>query len=140
MRSTSTKKDEERGSDARPWNAAANFAFTPGLLSGDEASLELCEAMIDISAALFNVSSKEMRKPGRSTLDIARVRQIAMYVCHVVLRLSMTDIGKAFGRDRTTVIHACHLIEDLRDDEDFDHIISTTERVAIAAFRNRIEA
>ena len=27
------------------------------------------------------------------------VRQIAMYVCHVALRISQTDIGEAFGRD-----------------------------------------
>ncbi len=139
MRSTSNKKVAERDDDARPWRIASGIAFTSGLLSKEEIALELCEAMIDISAALFNVSSKEMRKPGRSTLDVARVRQIAMYICHVVLRLSMIDIGKAFGRDRTTVIHACHLIEDLRDDEDFDRIISMAERVAVAAFGNRAE-
>ncbi|HEY6630294.1 MAG TPA: helix-turn-helix domain-containing protein, partial [Rhizobiaceae bacterium] len=66
-------------------------------------------------------------------------RQVAMYVAHVVLRLNMTDIGRAFGRDRTTVIYACHLIEDLRDDDDFDRIITMTERVALAAFSNRLE-
>ncbi len=43
-----------------------------------------------------------------------------MYVAHVTLRLSMADIGRGFGRDRTTVVYACHLIEDLRDDDDFD--------------------
>lgn len=104
----------------------------------DEQALELCEAMIDITAALFNVSSKDIRRPGRSSLGVSRVRQVAMYVTHVVLKLSMSEIGKAFGRDRTTVLHACHLIEDLRDDEDFDRIIIMTERVAAAAFNNRI--
>ena len=69
--------------------------------------------------------------------DVSRVRQITMYVAHVVLRLSMTDIGRAFGRDRTTVLYACHLVEDLRDDTDFDRIITMTERVALAAFGNR---
>jgi len=106
--------------------------------SREERTLELCEAMIDIAAALFNVSGKDLRKPGRSSLGVSRVRQVAMYVCHVVLRLNMTDIGKAFGRDRTTVVHACHLIEDLRDDRDFERIITTTERVAVAAFGRRI--
>lgn len=110
-----------------------------GLSGGrEERTLELCEAMIDIAAALFNVSGKDLRKPGRSSLGVSRVRQVAMYVCHVVLRLNMTDIGKAFGRDRTTVVHACHLIEDLRDDRDFERIITTTERVAMAAFGRRI--
>jgi chromosomal replication initiation ATPase DnaA len=61
-----------------------------------------------------------------------------MYVAHVVLRLNMSDIGRAFGRDRTTVQYACHLVEDLRDDTDFDRIITMTERVALAAFGNRL--
>jgi chromosomal replication initiation ATPase DnaA len=94
--------------------------------------------MIDIAAALFNVSGKAIRQPGRSSLDVSRVRQVAMYVAHVVLRLNMGDIGKAFGRDRTTVLYACQMIEDLRDDEDFDRIITMTERVALAAFGKRI--
>ena len=104
----------------------------------DELALELCEGMIDIVAALFSVSSKDLRRPGRPSLSVGRVRQIAMYVAHVVLRLSMADIGRGFGRDRTTVIYACHVIEDLRDDQDFDRIITVTEQVALAAFRNRL--
>jgi chromosomal replication initiation ATPase DnaA len=55
-----------------------------------------------------------------------------------VLRLSMNEVGHGFGRDRTTVLYACHLIEDMRDDEDFDCLVARTERVALAAFRNRI--
>ena len=103
----------------------------------DERALELCEGMIDIAAALFNVSGKELREPGKSGLQIARVRQIAMYVAHVALRLRMRDIGHGFGRDRTTVVYACHLVEDMRDDEDFDRIVAMTERVALAAFSGR---
>jgi chromosomal replication initiation ATPase DnaA len=103
----------------------------------EEEVIELCEGMIDVTAALFSVSSKEMRKTGRTTSEVSRVRQIAMYVTHVVLGLSMVEVGKGFQRDRTTVLHACHLIEDMRDDGDFDKIIGMTERVAVAAFRNR---
>ncbi len=51
----------------------------------------------------------------------------------------MVDIGRGFGRDRTTVMHACHLVEDLRDDEDFDRVVAVTERVAIAALCRREE-
>jgi chromosomal replication initiation ATPase DnaA len=60
-----------------------------------------------------------------------------MYVAHCTLGLTMTDIGTGFGRDRTTVLHACHLIEDMRDDIEFDRIVTTFERVALAAFGNR---
>ncbi|PSM18521.1 chromosomal replication initiator DnaA [Nitratireductor sp. StC3] len=93
--------------------------------------------MIDIAAAIFAVSSKELRRPGRTALAVARVRQIAMYVAHVVMGLSMSEVGRGFGRDRNTVLHACHLIEDMRDDEEFDAIVAMAERVARAALRYR---
>ena len=105
-----------------------------------EPVIDLCEAMIDVAAALYNVSSKELREPGRSTLAVTRVRQIAMYVAHVACGLSMRQVGLGFGRDRTTVLHACHLIEDLRDDEEFDRHIALTERVVRAAFVRRGDA
>jgi len=104
-----------------------------------ERIMEVCEAMIDICAALFNVSSKELRQTGRTSNGVARVRQIAMYVTHVVLGVSMQEVGRCFGRDRTTVRHACHLVEDMRDDEDFDLAVVRIERVALAAFRGRLE-
>lgn len=61
-------------------------------------------------------------------------RQIAMYVCHVSLQIPMRDIGHAFGRDRTTVGHACHVVEDRRDDAAFDDFVSAIERIATAVF------
>jgi chromosomal replication initiation ATPase DnaA len=134
---TSIKAVELSDAEKAPWKSITGTIFhTAG--PRDERAIELCEGMIDITAALFNVSSKEIRKPGRSNLGVSRVRQVAMYVAHVVLRLNMSDIGRAFGRDRTTVQYACHLVEDLRDDTDFDRIITMTERVALAAFGNRL--
>lgn len=120
-----------------PWPDVADAAFASQAGNREERTIALCEAMIDITAALFNVSGRELRKAGRSSMGVSRVRQVAMYVAHVVLRLNMADIGKAFGRDRTTVLYACHLIEDLRDDDEFDRIITMTERVALAAFGSR---
>lgn len=105
--------------------------------SGDEHIFDLCEGTIDIMAALFNVSSKEIRRPGRGDVGVARMRQVAMYVAHVALGLSMRDIGRGFARDRTTVLYACHLIEDLRDDPEFDRTIHMAERVVQAAMTNR---
>ena len=139
MQLTSIKAAEFSEVQEAPWQGITETIFTaPPAGPRDELALELCEGMIDITAALFNVSSKEIRKPGRSSLGVSRVRQVAMYVAHVVLRLNMTDIGRAFGRDRTTVLYACHLVEDLRDDTDFDRIITMTERVALAAFGTRL--
>jgi hypothetical protein len=56
-------------------------------------------------------------------------RQMAMYLAHVAFRLSFTQVGQLFGRDRTTVAHACGVIEDLRD----DHILDRALTVLAAA-------
>ena len=104
----------------------------------EERVVDACDCVIEIAAAIFSLPSRELRRPGRCADAISRVRQIAMYVTHVVLGLSMTEIGKGFGRDRTTVMHACHLVEDLRDDDDFDQIIARAEHIVTAAFRGRM--
>jgi hypothetical protein len=112
--------------------------FQPSSKRRDELAMEMCESIIDIAAVLFSVSSKDLRAPGRTSAPVARVRQIAMYVTHVVLRLTMGEVGRGFGRDRTTVLHACQVVEDLRDDAEFDRHVVLFERVAYAAFRSRL--
>ena len=62
------------------------------------------------------------------------VRQISMYICHVVLQISLTDIGLSFGRDRTTVSHACHVVEDRRDNPAYDDFVACVERVVTSVF------
>ena len=52
-------------------------------------------------------------KSTRRERKIARPRQLAMYLAKVLTPLSLPDIGKAFGRDHTTVMHAVKTMEDL---------------------------
>lgn len=113
---------------------AAAMAQTP---AGSDHVLAACEGVIDIVAVLFNVSSKDLRGPGRSTFAVSRVRQIAMYAAHVRLGFTMAEVGLGFGRDRTTVLHACHQIEDLREDAEFDDIVARVEQVIAVAFGQR---
>ncbi len=50
----------------------------------------------------------------RSTLKnkgTNEARQVAMYLIRKLTNLSFPEIGKEFGRDHTTVIHACNKIE-----------------------------
>lgn len=105
-----------------------------------ERVMEVCEGLIDICAALFNVSSKEIRQTGRTGQDVARVRQIAMYVAHAMLGLSQHQVARCFARDRGTVRYACMAIECLREEPEFDRAVALTERVAAAAFQVRLEA
>ncbi|MEA3535569.1 helix-turn-helix domain-containing protein [Rhizobium sp. CC-YZS058] len=93
-----------------------------------------CSAVRQITAEMVMLVEDRMvfrRDRRRAT---THVRQIAMYVCHVALQLSLTEIGQAFGRDRTTVGHACNVVEDRRDDPRFDDFVSAVERVVTAVF------
>ncbi|GAB4168537.1 MAG: chromosomal replication initiator protein DnaA [Wenzhouxiangellaceae bacterium] len=50
----------------------------------------------------------------RRTRNIARPRQMAMYLAKTLTQHSLPEIGDAFGgRDHTTVLHACRKIESL---------------------------
>jgi hypothetical protein len=56
----------------------------------------------------------QLRSATRRQEAIAATRQKGMYLAHVGLGLTLTDVGLSFGRDRTTVRHACNLAEDHR--------------------------
>lgn len=131
MRSSALKQDRQKHDKPVKAALAAPMGDRPARCGY---AAETCDGVIDIAAALFNVSGKELRHPGRSVLNVSRVRQIAMYVTHVSLGLSMREVGHGFGRDRTTVLYACHQIEDMRDDAEFDAIVCMVERVVTAAF------
>ena len=65
---------------------------------------------------------------------IARARQVAMYLSHVGLGMSLARIASALGRDRSTVAHGCHRIEDFRDDADVDRWLEgLEEQLRVAA-------
>ena len=54
----------------------------------------------------------------RRSINIARPRQIAMYICKAITSFSYPEIGKAFGgKDHTTVMHAVKKIEELKSGE-----------------------
>lgn len=72
----------------------------------------------------------------RCQADTARARQLAMYLAHVSKGISLTAIGAAFGRDRTTVSYACNLIEDLRDDARFDAELDRLEAQLVTGGEN----
>lgn len=77
------------------------------------ASARLAEAAVATMTSVPATSLRDARRRGR---PVAQARQTAMYLAHVAFGLSLTRVGICFGRDRTTVRHACALIEDGRDD------------------------
>lgn len=78
------------------------------------------DRQVEVIAAGFLVNSNEIFSPNRLGAHISLSRHAAMYAAHVSLGLSYSEIGRRFGRDRTTVARACRRIEDLRDQAPFD--------------------
>lgn len=84
---------------------------------------------IALAALAFGIPEAEIGAPTRRGADAALARQVAMYLSHVACRMSLSDVGRAFARDRTTACHACHVVEDRRDDPDFDALLAGLETV-----------
>ena len=63
----------------------------------------------------------------------AFARRLAMYLAHVAFGMSLGRAARAFGRDRSTIRHACMAIEDRRDDPRFDRWLAALERSVAAA-------
>lgn len=96
---------------------------------------KIVEAALKLTAKACGVPWAEVAAIKRSA-SVAFARQLAMYLCHVVGDMSLRDVAKEFDRDRTTVSHACHAIEDRRECPIFDRQIDTLEQ----ALRDEIKA
>jgi len=92
----------------------------------------LCRMVTACVARDFNLDVTMLDAP-RGPQRAAFARQVAMYLVHVAFGLSFETIGRAFGRDRTTVAHACRVVEDNRDDIWFDCRAATLELMCRAA-------
>lgn len=78
-------------------------------------------------APTFGVQRERLWDRPKGSRPVVFARQVAMYLVHVECGLSLTEAGHLFGRDRTTVAHACALVEDRRDDTDFDRAMHLLE-------------
>lgn len=58
----------------------------------------------------FNVRLNDMRSD-RRWQEVARARQVAMFLARERTPYSLPQIGRCFNRDHTTVIHAVRRIE-----------------------------
>jgi chromosomal replication initiation ATPase DnaA len=80
-------------------------------------------------SGVFMVGSADLWAGTRRHPRAAFARQVAMYLAHVTCGLTLTEVGEVFARDRTTVAHACGLVEDLRDAAAFDRSLELLEGV-----------
>lgn len=86
-----------------------------------------CRCLEAVVARAFGFSVRELRAPSRGVAPVAFARQVAMYVAHVWFALPLSEVGRMFERDRTTVAHACRLVEERREDPRLDRVIGAIE-------------
>ncbi|MCY3578938.1 MAG: chromosomal replication initiator protein DnaA [bacterium] len=71
------------------------------------------QEVLEVTAITFGYSPVDLQGR-RRTQPLATHRQIAMYMCRELTRLSLPKIGKLFGgRDHTTILHGIKRIERL---------------------------
>ena len=96
------------------------------------AAVSLVERLVSMET---RVSVDALHARTRCTAEVAFARQLAMYLAHTIFQLAQADVGERFGRDRTTVKHACARIEDRRDDPAFERRLIAMERLLEEARR-----
>ncbi len=85
--------------------------------------IEQAQSQLTIEAVQKRVSDHYELRPGdmtskRRPANIAFPRQIAMYLCRLLTKHSLQEIGAAFGgRDHGTVIHAIKTVENMMEQD-----------------------
>lgn len=90
---------------------------------------DICRLVAACVAADFGLAAAALETGLRGSQRAAHARQIAIYLAHIGFGLSFEIIGHAFGRDRTTIAHACRVVEDARDDIWFDCRVAMLELI-----------
>ena len=92
------------------------------------------EKIVAEVARTYDVSEKDIVSR-RKTAELAKARQIAMYIAKETTELGYKPIGEAFGKDHTTVLYAVKkmetfLKENLHEKEIIDDIIKNLKNEA----------
>lgn len=85
------------------------------IISPDKPKEITPQLIIDVVCEHFNISSEQIVSKSRSN-DIAKPRQVAMYLCKNMTDASLDNIGSLLGgRDHSTIIHGINKIQDEYD-------------------------
>lgn len=91
-----------------------NLIVSPSKITNYKKIIQSVTEFYDIPNGnmFFSSRKKEYSKP----------RQIAMYLLKKELKMSYSEIGRKFGgKDHTTVIHSCQLIEKMEEEDEKTH-------------------
>ena len=72
------------------------------------------DKIVELVAGWYNITPEEIYSKSRKSLLVV-ARQIAMKIMKEVLEMPLTEIGRVFGKDHTTVIHGIKTINNAFD-------------------------
>jgi hypothetical protein len=122
---------------ARVWPRSRGACGDSGTATANRIAHRGCDLVAQLTAAAFAIPYGEIAAATRRTREVAFARQCAMYLARVGLVMNYRDIGRAFGRDRTTAAHACRQVESCRDDPAVDELLGRLERACcVLRFRS----
>lgn len=119
--------------------AMAQFTNAPATIELVKAALrdilnsQLRQISIDniqkVVANYYGIKISDLKSKSRKA-SLAKPRQMAMAIAKQLTNLSLPDIGDAFERDHSTVIHAVKKVEDMRKKDtrfntDFTNLMTT---------------
>lgn len=96
--------------------------------------------LAELVAEARGVALGQLLQRERGIAGIAVARQIGMYLMHTLFGRQYADVGRFFGRDRTTVSYACAQVEEMRENAEFDAELSRIEAALINEMRDEREA
>ncbi|MGE5648463.1 MAG: chromosomal replication initiator protein DnaA [Acidobacteriota bacterium] len=84
------------------------------------------DSIIRAVAGKYNLQPAQLKQKSNRR-EIARPRQVAMYLTKELTQASLPEIGRAFGgKHHTTVLHSIHRIEELRQkDTDVNRLVQS---------------
>ncbi len=83
----------------------------------------------------YGVAHKDLVGSTRKR-NIARTRQVAIYLCRELSETTLKNIGEAFNRDHSTVMHSCDMVADrLQEDRNLrEELEAIREKIRIQQY------
>ena len=87
------------------------------------------QLVVEVVAEHFGITMNQITSKSRSN-DVAKPRQIAMYLCKNMTDASLETIGKAVGgRDHSTVVHGIKKVgDDISTDTSVERLVATIRK------------
>lgn len=74
--------------------------------------------IVEAASKHFDIPLDKLYSPDRGTQDVAKARQVAMFLMRELSACSLQTIGKHFGgRDHSTVINACKRVQKMMEED-----------------------